>query len=51
MTGKVILPRKEGALIIAEGAGDAMVRTNIVHAVSAITGLPPYRVQVFEMAR
>ena len=44
------MPKVEGAIVIAEGAGDAMVRTNIIQAVSAVTGLPAHRIQVFEMA-
>ena len=50
VTERVIMPRVEGAIIIAEGAGDALVRTNIIQAVSAVTGLSAHRIQVFEMA-
>lgn len=42
-------PIAQGAIIIAEGASNAMVKTNIVSAVEAITGLATYKVQVFEM--
>lgn len=42
-------PVVKGAIIIAEGASDANVKTNIVSAVEAITGLATYKVQVFEM--
>lgn len=48
-TSKITMPKIEGALITAEGAGDAMVKSNIVQAVSAVTGLPTYKVQVFKM--
>lgn len=49
ITEKVILPKIEGAIITAEGAGNANVKTNIIQAVSAATGLATYKVQVFEM--
>lgn len=49
ITEKIIMPKIEGAIITAEGAGDAVIKTNIVQAVSAVTGLASYRVQVFEM--
>ena len=42
-------PIAQGAIIIAEGASNATVKTNIVSAVEAITGLATYKVQVFEM--
>lgn len=42
-------PVAKGAIIIAEGASNAVVKTNIVSAVEAITGLATYKVQVFEM--
>lgn len=49
ITEKVILPKIEGAVVIAEGAENAVVKTNIIQAVSAATGLSTYKVQVFEM--
>ena len=48
-TRMIINPVVKGAIIIAEGASDATVKTNIVSAVEAITGLATYKVQVFEM--
>lgn len=42
-------PIAQGAIVIAEGASNAIVKTNIVSAVEAITGLATYKVQVFEM--
>ena len=45
----VINPIVKGAVVIAEGASNASVKTNIVSAVEAITGLATYKVQVFEM--
>lgn len=49
ITQKVIMPKMEGAIITAEGAGNVNIKTNIIQAVSAATGLPSYRIQVFEM--
>lgn len=46
---KTIMPKIEGAIITAEGAYDATVKTNIINAVEAVTGLTIERVQVFEM--
>ena len=49
ITQKVIMPKIEGAIITAEGAGNIDVKTNIIQAVSAATGLSAYRIQVFQM--
>lgn len=46
---KNIMPKIEGAIITAEGAQNALVKTNIVTAVEAVTGLTIDKVQVFEM--
>lgn len=50
ITEKIVMPKIEGAIIIAEGGGNATVKTNIVQAVSAVTGLATYKVQVFKMS-
>ena len=49
MTQKVILPRIEGAIITAEGAKNATIKTNIIQAVEAATGLAAHKIQVFTM--
>lgn len=49
ITQKVILPKTEGALIIAEGAKNAEVKANIIQAVEAATGLATHKIQVFAM--
>ena len=49
ITQKIVLPKIEGAIIIAEGASNINTKTNIIQAVSAVTGLSTYRIQVFEM--
>ena len=49
ITQKVVMPKIEGAIVTAEGAGNINTKTNIIQAVSAATGLATYRIQVFEM--
>lgn len=49
VTEKVVMPKMEGALIIAEGANNAEVKTNIIQAVEALTGLATHKIQVLEM--
>ena len=49
MTQKVIMPTIEGAIITAQGAKNANVKTNIVNAVKSATGLSLDKIQVFEM--
>lgn len=46
---KYIMPKLEGAIVIAQGAGDTTVKANIVAAVEATTGLLSHKIQVFEM--
>lgn len=49
ITQSIINPTIEGAIITAQGATNADVKTNIVQAVEAVTGLATYKIQVFEM--
>lgn len=49
ITQKVIEPKIEGAIITAKGANNSSVKTNIVQAVEAVTGLATHKIQVFEM--
>lgn len=49
ITQSVVNPKIEGAIITAQGAGDANVKANIIQAVEAVTGLATYKIQVFEM--
>ena len=49
ITQKIISPKLEGALILAQGASDANIKSNIIQAVEALTGLPTHKIQVFEM--
>lgn len=49
ITQKVIQPKVEGAIITAQGANNATVKTNIIQAVEAVTGLATHKIQVFEM--
>lgn len=49
ITEKVVMPVIEGAIITAQGAKDVNVKSSIVSAVEAITGLAVHKIQVFEM--
>lgn len=49
ITQSIVSPTIEGAIITAEGASDATVKTNIIQAVGAVTGLATHKIQVFEM--
>ena len=50
ITAKVVKPKIEGAIITAEGANNAEVKSNIIQAVEAVTGLATHKIQVFEMS-
>lgn len=50
ITQSVVSPKIEGAIITAEGANNANTKTNIIQAVSAVTGLATHKIQVFEMS-
>jgi len=49
ITEKVVMPIIEGAIVTAQGAGNANVKSAIVSAVEAVTGLAVHKIQVFEM--
>ena len=49
VTSKVLTPKVEGAIVIAQGAKNISIKTDIINAVSSVTGLPEHKVQVFEM--
>lgn len=49
ITQKVVEPKIEGAIITAQGAGNADVKSSIIQAVEAVTGLATHKIQVFEM--
>ena len=49
ITQKIIQPKVEGAIITAKGANNATIKTNIIQAVEAVTGLATHKIQVFEM--
>ena len=49
ITEKVVMPVIEGAIITAQGAGNVNVKSSIVSAVEAVTGLAVHKIQVFEM--
>lgn len=49
ITEKVVMPVIEGAVITAQGASNANIKSSIVSAVEAVTGLAVHKIQVFEM--
>lgn len=51
ITEKVIMPKIEGAIILAEGAEDANIKNNIIMAVEAVTGLSTHKIQVFKLGQ
>ena len=42
------MPVIQGAIVTAEGANDANVKTNIIAAIEAVTGVPTHKIQVFK---
>lgn len=51
ITEKVVMPVVEGAIVTAQGAGNANVKSCIVSAVEAVTGVAVHKIQVFEMGK
>ena len=51
ITEKIMMPVIEGAIITAEGAENANIKSSIVSAVEAVTGLAVHKIQVFEMGK
>ena len=51
ITEKIVMPKIEGAIVIAEGGDNAIIKTNIIQAISAVTGLSTHKIQVFKMSK
>lgn len=49
ITQSIVSPKIEGAIITAQGAGNATVKSNIIQAVEAVTGIASHKIQVFTM--
>lgn len=49
VTEKTIMPKVEGAIVTAQGASNPTVKTNIISAIEAVTGIATHKIQVFEM--
>ncbi len=49
ITEKIIKPTIEGAIITAQGASNANIKSSIISAVEAVTGIATHKIQVFEM--
>ena len=50
VTKSVVEPKIEGAIIVAKGAKNSIIKESIVQAIEAATGLATHKIQVFEMA-
>jgi len=48
---KTVQPKIQGAIITAKGASNINIKTNIIQAVEAATGLATHKIQVFEMSQ
>ena len=49
VTEKKVMPKIEGAIVTAEGAKEPNIKSNIISAVEAVTGLANHKIQVFKM--
>ncbi|NMB96558.1 MAG: stage III sporulation protein AG [Clostridiaceae bacterium] len=45
---KELEPRVKGVVVVAEGAGEPVVKENLIKAVQALVDIAPHKVQVFE---
>lgn len=48
LTKKTVSPKIEGAIVIATGADNSVIKSNIIQAVEAATGLASHKIQVFK---
>ena len=46
---KKLSPKIEGAIVIAKGVSNVNIKSNIISAMEAVTGLASHKIQVFEM--
>ncbi len=51
MTQTIVSPKVEGVIVTAEGADNVNVKTNIISAIEAITGVAAHKIQVFEFEK
>ena len=51
ITQSITSPKIEGAVITAQGAENPNIKTNIIQAVEAVTGIATHKIQVFEMKK
>lgn len=49
ITKSTLSPKVEGAIVLSQGANNATVKTNIIQAVEAATGIATHKIQVFKM--
>lgn len=50
ITQSTVSPKVEGAIVTAQGATNTNVKTYIIQAVEAVTGLASHKIQVFAMS-
>lgn len=48
-TQTIINPKVEGVIVTAEGANSANIKADIISAVTAVTGAPSHKIQVFSI--
>ena len=46
---KKLSPKIEGSIVIAKGVSNVNIKSNIISAMEAVTGLASHKIQVFEM--
>ena len=49
ITEKIVFPKIEGAIVIAEGAENLSIKEDIIKSVSVVTGLAVHKIQVLGM--
>jgi stage III sporulation protein AG len=45
---KELLPQVKGVVIVADGAGDIEIKSNLINAATALLDIPAHKVQVFQ---
>jgi len=48
---KTKMPEVKGVIVVAEGAGNAVVKENLVRAVQVLTDVPIHKIQVFKRGK
>jgi len=48
---KKLYPKVKGVVVVAEGASDVSVKADIFNSVKTVLGVPPHKVQVFQLKK